>query len=139
LSTPAELWVVRSNSNQGNEEKNPCLTKCPSVLELEVVPELQSPVLKINSVPELATACLRKIKKMFQYVTQRNSLHRPGFDCSRTDYCVKIKIGTSMPWRGGIVVIASVSRTEDPGFESRQCERFLGYMYTLQCCCQNLI
>jgi hypothetical protein len=56
---------VRSNSNQGNEEKNPCLTKCPSVLELEVVPELQSPVLKINSVPELATACLRKIKKCF--------------------------------------------------------------------------
>jgi hypothetical protein len=37
-------------------------------------------------------------------------------------------------WRSGH---ASASRTEDPGFESRQGVRFLG-LYTLQCCCQNL-
>jgi uncharacterized membrane protein AbrB (regulator of aidB expression) len=37
-----------------------------------------------------------------------------------------------------VVVIASDSRTEDPGFESLQCARFLG-LYTLQCCCQNLM
>jgi hypothetical protein len=43
-----------------------------------------------------------------------------------------------MPWRRGIVVIASAYRTEDPWFESRQGVRFLG-LYTLQCCCQNLI
>jgi hypothetical protein len=36
-----------------------------------------------------------------------------------------------------VVVIASASRTEDPGFESRQGVRFLG-INTLQCCCQNL-
>jgi hypothetical protein len=29
------------------------------------------------------------------------------------------------PWRRGIVVIASASRTEDPGFESRQVFRSL--------------
>jgi hypothetical protein len=38
-------------------------------------------------------------------------------------------------FRRGIVVIA---RTEDPAFESRQGVRFLG-LYTLQCCCLNLI
>jgi hypothetical protein len=43
-----------------------------------------------------------------------------------------------MPWRRGIVVIASASRTEDPGFESRQGVRFSG-LYTFQCCCRNLI
>jgi hypothetical protein len=45
------------------------------------------------------------------------------------------------PWRAGvafIVVIAFAYITEDPGFESRQDVRFLGY-YTLQCCFQNLI
>jgi hypothetical protein len=38
------------------------------------------------------------------------------------------------PWWRGIVVIASASRTEDPGFESRQSARFLG-PYALQCRC----
>jgi hypothetical protein len=43
------------------------------------------------------------------------------------------------PWRRrGIVVIVSAYRTEDPGFESRQCVRFLG-INTLHCCCHNLI
>jgi hypothetical protein len=42
------------------------------------------------------------------------------------------------PWRRGMVGIASASSTEDPGFESRQGVRFLG-LYTLQCCCENLI
>jgi hypothetical protein len=42
-----------------------------------------------------------------------------------------------MPWRRGIVVIASTYRTEDPEFESRQGERFLG-ISTLQSCCNNL-
>jgi hypothetical protein len=32
------------------------------------------------------------------------------------------------------LVIASASRTDDPGFESRQGVRFLG-LDTLQCCC----
>jgi hypothetical protein len=36
------------------------------------------------------------------------------------------------------VVIASSSRTEDPGLESRQGVRFWG-LNTLQWCCQNLI
>jgi hypothetical protein len=36
------------------------------------------------------------------------------------------------------VVIASAYRTEDPGFESLPCVRFLG-LYTLQCFSQNLI
>jgi hypothetical protein len=40
--------------------------------------------------------------------------------------------------RRGIVVTASTAITEDPGFESHQGVRFLG-LYTLQCCCQNLI
>jgi hypothetical protein len=31
------------------------------------------------------------------------------------------------PWRSGIVVIASASIIEDPGFESRQSGRFLGF------------
>jgi hypothetical protein len=40
------------------------------------------------------------------------------------------KLGTSKPWRRGIVIISSASRTEDPGFESRQGVRFLGlYRY----------
>jgi hypothetical protein len=35
-----------------------------------------------------------------------------------------------LPWRRGIVAIASASRKEDIGFESRQGVRFLGlYMY----------
>jgi hypothetical protein len=38
----------------------------------------------------------------------------------------------------GFVVIVSTYRTEDPGFESRKGIWFLG-LYTLQCCCQNLI
>jgi hypothetical protein len=42
------------------------------------------------------------------------------------------------PRRRGLVVIASAYITEDPEFESRQGMRFLG-MYTLQCCCHNLI
>jgi hypothetical protein len=42
------------------------------------------------------------------------------------------------PRRCGIVVIATAYRTEDPGFESRQVVRFLGF-YTLQCCCHNLV
>jgi hypothetical protein len=42
-----------------------------------------------------------------------------------------------MPWRCGIVVIAAASRTDDPGFESRQVVRFLG-LNTFQCCCRNL-
>jgi hypothetical protein len=33
------------------------------------------------------------------------------------------------PWRRGMVVIASASRTEDPGFKSRQGVRVLG-LYT---------
>jgi hypothetical protein len=33
------------------------------------------------------------------------------------------------PWRRGIVAIASSSGTEDPGFESRQGVRFLGFLY----------
>jgi disulfide bond formation protein DsbB len=41
-------------------------------------------------------------------------------------------------WYMYIVVIASASRTDDPGFESRQGVRFLG-LNTLQCCCQNFI
>jgi hypothetical protein len=41
---------------------------------------------------------------------------------------------SSEPWRRGIVVIASASRTEDPGFESCQGVRFLG-LDTLQCFC----
>jgi hypothetical protein len=41
-------------------------------------------------------------------------------------------------WRRGIVVIASASRTEDPGFEFRQGVRYL-CLRTLQWCCQNLI
>jgi hypothetical protein len=56
--------------------------------------------------------------------------------------CVKARfeptISCLLPWRRGIVVIASASRTEDPGFESRQGVRFLG-LYTLQCCYHNLI
>jgi hypothetical protein len=36
------------------------------------------------------------------------------------------------------LVISSASRTEDPGFESRQGVRILG-LATLQCCSQNLI
>jgi hypothetical protein len=36
------------------------------------------------------------------------------------------------------VVIASAYRTKDPRFESHQGVRFLG-IYTLQCCCHNLI
>jgi hypothetical protein len=43
-----------------------------------------------------------------------------------------------MPWRRGIVVIAFAYRTQDSGFKSRQAVKFLG-LYTLQCCCQNLI
>jgi hypothetical protein len=43
-----------------------------------------------------------------------------------------------MPWRRGIVVIASAYRIEDPEFKSRQGVRFLR-IYTLQCCCHNLI
>jgi hypothetical protein len=43
-----------------------------------------------------------------------------------------------MPWRRGIVVIASAYRTEDPGFESRQGVRFIG-VFSLQCRCHNLI
>jgi hypothetical protein len=43
-----------------------------------------------------------------------------------------------LPWRSGIVIIASAHRTEDPGLESRQGVRFLG-RYTFQCCCQNLV
>jgi hypothetical protein len=38
----------------------------------------------------------------------------------------------------GIAVIAYADRTEDPGFESRQGVRFLVFIHTLQCCCQNL-
>jgi hypothetical protein len=41
------------------------------------------------------------------------------------------------PWRRGIVVIASSSGSEDPGFESHQGVRFLR-LYTLQCCYHNL-
>jgi hypothetical protein len=37
------------------------------------------------------------------------------------------------PWRRGIVVIVSASRTEDPGFESRQGVRFLG-LHALSLC-----
>jgi hypothetical protein len=33
--------------------------------------------------------------------------------------------------------VASASRTEVPGFESRRCVRFLG-VYTWQCCCQRI-
>jgi hypothetical protein len=43
-----------------------------------------------------------------------------------------------MTWRRGIVVIASASRTEDPGFESRQDVMVFG-LYTLLCCFQNSI
>jgi hypothetical protein len=43
-----------------------------------------------------------------------------------------------LPWWRGKVVIASASRTEDPGLESHQGVRFLG-LYTLQCSCQNWI
>jgi hypothetical protein len=43
-----------------------------------------------------------------------------------------------MPWRRSIVVIESAYRTKVPGFESRQGVRFFG-IYTLQCCCHNLI
>jgi hypothetical protein len=62
--------------------------------------------------------------------------------------CRKAKLETLLivaprpqSWRtakNSIVVITSASRTEDLGFESRQGSRFLG-LYTLQCCCQNLI
>jgi hypothetical protein len=38
-------------------------------------------------------------------------------------YIETIKLG---PWRRGIVVIESASRTEDTGFESRQYVMFLG-------------
>jgi hypothetical protein len=34
-----------------------------------------------------------------------------------------------LPWRRGIVVIASAYRTEDPGFESRQGARFFRNLY----------
>jgi hypothetical protein len=40
-----------------------------------------------------------------------------------------------LPLRHGKVVIASASRTEDPGFESRKGVSFLG-LNALQCCCQ---
>jgi hypothetical protein len=40
--------------------------------------------------------------------------------------------------RCSIVVIASAYITEDPGFESRPGVTFVG-IYTLQCCCYNLI
>jgi hypothetical protein len=42
-----------------------------------------------------------------------------------------------MPRRHGRVVIASASRPEDRGFESRQDGKFLG-IRTLQCCCSIL-
>jgi hypothetical protein len=48
------------------------------------------------------------------------------------------KMNFFQPWRRGIVVIASAYKTEDPGFDSRHGVRFLG-IYTLQCCCHNLI
>jgi hypothetical protein len=35
------------------------------------------------------------------------------------------QMSRKMPWRRGIVFIASTSRTEDPGFESRQVVRLL--------------
>jgi hypothetical protein len=41
-----------------------------------------------------------------------------------------------LPWRRGIMVIASASRTEDTGFKSHQNARFLG-LDTVQCCCRN--
>jgi hypothetical protein len=44
-----------------------------------------------------------------------------------------------LPWRRGIVVIASTYRTEDPGFESRQGVRFFLGIYAYLCCCHNLI
>jgi hypothetical protein len=43
-----------------------------------------------------------------------------------------------MEWRRGIVVIECAYRTEDPGFESRQGVRYLGF-YALQCCCHYLV
>jgi hypothetical protein len=35
-------------------------------------------------------------------------------------------------------LVFTASKTEDSGFESRQGVGFLG-LYTLQCCCQNLV
>jgi hypothetical protein len=49
-----------------------------------------------------------------------------------------LKGGIFLPWRRGIVVIASASRTVDPGFDCHQGVRFLD-LFTLQSCCQNLI
>jgi hypothetical protein len=37
-------------------------------------------------------------------------------------------VSCALARRRGIVVIASTSRTEDPGFESRQGLRFLGFL-----------
>jgi hypothetical protein len=44
-------------------------------------------------------------------------------------YSSKMILSNRPVWRRGIIVIVSAYRTEDPGFESRQCERFLGVNY----------
>jgi hypothetical protein len=108
-----------------------CRIACPAIRPGRVInldSKYRPPVAKIWGMVSLIF--IHSKEKMFQESKMLYTLH--------TYVHTHVYHIDHVPWRRGIGVIASVSRTDSPGFESRLGVRFLG-LYTFQCYCHDLM